>query len=92
MLDPPQGGKRARVTIVSRNIEFGDCGQIVRIDRRDIFRIGDVSLFLQYPGECGIEVGGNRLHRRGVILVAAGEGQGGKQGQKGEVFHMPVFL
>ena len=89
MLNSPQGGKWARGVTFAPNIEFGDCGQV---GRRDMIRIGDVAFFLQNPGEYGIEVGSNNLHRNGVILLAAGESQGGKEGQEVEMFHMPVFL
>ena len=55
-----QGGQGAGVFIFisPRNIQFGDCGYLFHVSRRDIFRIGDMPQFLQLLRKARVEQDG----------------------------------
>ena len=63
ILDPLQGGQGAAVFISPRNIQFGDCGYLFHVSRRDIFRIGDMTHLLQLLRKV-------RVEQRGEIRLA----------------------
>ena len=58
ILDSLQGCQGAGVFISSRNIQFGHCGDLFHILRRDILRVGNNTLFLQLLRKVRVEQGG----------------------------------
>ena len=58
ILDSLQGCQGAGVFISSRTIQFGHCGDLFHILRRDILRVGNNTLFLQLLRKVRVEQGG----------------------------------